>query len=104
MIRCSNRHNTTALNWQDPKPYRFIHAILQVGLGAEDFVGSRGAQWPGDLRQEQEVVEEEAKELLVALSLIELPAVQELTRAQTVGHGVEHQLLKHTELNTGIKF
>lgn len=65
-----------------------------MGLGAEHFVGSRGAQRPGDLCQEQEVVEEEAIELLVALGLIELPAVQELARAQTVGHRVEYQLLK----------
>lgn len=63
-------------------------------LGAEHFVGSRGAQRPDDLRQEQEVIEEEAIELLVALGLVELPAVQELARAQAVGHRVEYQLLK----------
>lgn len=68
-----------------------------MGLGAEHFVGSRGAQWPGDLRQEQEVVEEETIELLVALGLVELPAVQELTRAEAVRHRVEYQLLKQRE-------
>lgn len=68
-----------------------------MGLGAEHFVGSRGAQRPGDLRQEQEVVEEETIELLVALGLVELPAVQELTRAEAVRHRVEYQLLKQRE-------
>lgn len=65
-----------------------------MGLGAEHFFGSRGAQWPGDLRQEQEVIEQEAKELLVALGLVEFPTVQELARAQAVGHRVEYKLLK----------
>lgn len=61
--------------WHNPKPHRFIHAILQMGLGTEHFVGSRRAQWPGDLSQEQEVIKEKAVELLVALGLVQLPAV-----------------------------
>lgn len=44
--------------------------------------------------QQQEVVEEEAIQLLVALGLVELPTVQELARPQAVGHGIEHKLLR----------
>ena len=44
--------------------------------------------------QQQEVVEEEAVQLLVALGLVELPAVQKLAWPQAVGHGIEHKLLR----------
>lgn len=44
--------------------------------------------------QQEEVVEEEAVELLVALGLVELPAVQKFARPQAVSHRVEHQLLE----------
>lgn len=46
------------------------------------------------LCQQQEVVEQEAVELLAALGFEQLPAVEELPGTQTVGDGVEHQLLK----------
>lgn len=36
--------------------------------------------------QQEEVVEEEAVELLVALGLVELPAMQKLAWPQAVGH------------------
>lgn len=45
------------------------------------------------LRQQQEVIEQEAIELFTALGFEQLPAVEELPGTQTVGDGVEHQLL-----------
>lgn len=45
------------------------------------------------LRQQQEVVEQEAIELLAALGFEQLAAVEELPGTQTVGDRVEHQLL-----------
>lgn len=64
-----------------------------MGLCTEHLVRARGAEGFDDLGQEQEVVEEEAVQLLVALGLVEFATVQELARAQAVGHRVEHQLL-----------
>ncbi len=49
------------------------------------------------LRQQQEVVEQEAVELLAALSFEQLPAVEKLPGTQTVGDGVKHQLLEDEE-------
>lgn len=49
------------------------------------------------LRQQQEVVEQEAVQLLAALGFKQLPAVEELPGTQTVGDGVKHQLLKDRE-------
>ena len=48
------------------------------------------------LCEQQEVIEQEAVELLAALGFKEFPAVEELARPQTVGHRVEHKLLKET--------
>ena len=48
------------------------------------------------LCEEQEIVKQEAVELLAALGFEEFPAVEELPWPQTVGHRVEHQLLKET--------
>lgn len=45
------------------------------------------------LRQQQEVVEQEAVELLAALGFEQLATVEELPGTQTVGDRVEHQLL-----------
>lgn len=66
--------------------YCFVHFILQVRFGAEDFVGAGRAQGLYDLGQQEEVVEEEAVQLLVALGLVELPAVQKLAWPQAIGH------------------
>lgn len=52
---------------------------------------------PAHLRQQQEVVEQEAVQLLAALGFKQLPAVEELPGTQTVGDGVKHQLLKDGE-------
>lgn len=46
--------------------------------------------------QQEEVIEEEAIQLLVALGFIELPTVQKLAWPQAVGHRIEHQLLEKT--------
>lgn len=46
--------------------------------------------------QQEEVIEEEAIQLFVALGLVELPAVQKLAWSQAVGHRIEHQLLEKT--------
>lgn len=46
--------------------------------------------------QQEEVVEEEAIQLFVALRLVELSAVQKLAWSQAVGHRIEHQLLEKT--------
>lgn len=75
------------------KPHRFVHAILQVGLGTEDLVVSRGAQRFDDLREEQEVIKQEAKKLLVALGFVQFATVQELSRSQAVCNRVKHKLL-----------
>lgn len=49
------------------------------------------------LRQQQEVIEQEAVELLAALGFKQLPAVEELPGTETVGDGVKHELLKDRE-------
>lgn len=82
------------MNTKKPS-YRLVHAVLQVRLGTENFIHSRGSQRFGDLCEEQKIVEQEAVQLLVTFGFVEFPAVQELPRPQTVGDGVEHQLLEH---------
>lgn len=77
--------------------HRLVHAILQVCFRGEDFVRARWAQRFGHLRQQQEVVEQEAVELFAALGFEQLPAVEELPGTQTVGDRVEHQLLEDGE-------
>lgn len=74
-------------------PHRFVHAILQVGLGTEDLVVSGRAQRFDNLCEEQEVVKQEAVKLLVALGFVQFATVQELSRSQAVGNRVEHKLL-----------
>lgn len=73
--------------------YSLVHLVLQAGFGAEDLVCSRGAQRFDDLCEQQEVVEEEAVQLLVALCLVQFPAVKELPRPQAVCHRVKYKLL-----------
>ncbi len=73
--------------------HRFVHAILQVGFRTEDFIRSRRAQRFDDLREEQEIVKQEAVKLLVAFGFVEFSTLQELPRAQTICYGVEHKLL-----------
>lgn len=60
----------------------------------ERWGAERGGRRQAHLCQQQEVVEQEAVELLAALGFEQLPAVEELPGTQTVGDGVEHQLLK----------
>lgn len=48
--------------------------------------------------EQQEVVEEEAVQFLVALGLIQLPTVQEFPGTQAVGEGVENKLLKENKM------
>lgn len=55
--------------------------------------------WKAHLCQQQEVIEQEAVELLAALGFEKLPAVEELPGTQTVGDRVKHQLLKNTEIS-----
>lgn len=55
--------------------HRFVHAILQVGFRTENLVRSRRAQRFDDLREEQEVVKQEAVKLLVALGFVEFSTV-----------------------------
>lgn len=76
--------NPDAAIWS--QTYSFVHFILQVRLGAEDFVGTRRAQGLYSLGEQEEVIEEEAVQLLVALGLVELPTVQKLAWPQAVGH------------------
>lgn len=56
------------------------------------------------LSQQQEVIEQEAVELLAALGFEQLPAVEELPGTQTVGDGVKHQLLMDGEEKVIISF
>lgn len=70
----------------ETQTYCFVHFILQVRFGAEDFVGAGRAQGLDDLGQQEEVVEEEAIQLFVALGFVELPTVQKLAWPQAVGH------------------
>lgn len=64
-----------------------------MGFRTEDFVRSRRAQRFDDLREEQEIVKQEAEKLLVAFGFVEFSTVQELPRAQTICNRVEHKLL-----------
>lgn len=50
--------------------------------------------------EQQEVIEEEPAQLLVALGLVEFPTVQKLPRPQAVGEGVENKLLEEKETVT----
>lgn len=59
--------------------------------------GQRESKVAAHLRQQQEVVEQEAEELLAAFGFEQLPTVEELPGTQTVGDRVEHQLLKEGE-------
>lgn len=78
--------------------HHLIHFELSVGLGAEELLGARGhGELLDQVGEEQEVVEEEAVQLLVALGLVQLPAVQQLPRPQAVGEGVENELLQEEE-------
>lgn len=77
------------------RTYRLIHLELSVGLRAEKLLGGRGdGELLDHVGEKQEVVEEEPVQLLVALGLVQLSAVQELPGPQAVGEGVENKLLK----------
>lgn len=76
--------------------HRLVHLVLSVGLCIEELVGSGrggGGEGLGGVGEQQEVVEEEGPQLLVALGLVEPAAVEELAWAQAVGEGVEDQVL-----------
>lgn len=80
---------------QDRSAHHFIHLELRAGLGAEELLGARGdGKLLDHVGEQQEVVEEEAVQLLIALGLVQLPAVQQLPGPQAVGEGIENQLLK----------
>lgn len=81
--------------------HHFIHSELSTGLGAEELLIARGgSELPDQVSEQQEVVEEEGMQLLIALGLVQLPAVQKLPGAQAVGEGVENKLLKREENGT----
>lgn len=74
---------------------------MSVGLRAEKFLGARGnSKLLDHVGEKQEVIEEEPVQLLVALGLVQLSAVQELAGSQAVGEGVENKLLKEKETVT----
>lgn len=51
--------------------HRFIHFELSTGLGAEELLGARGSsELPDQVGEQQEVVEEEPVQLLIALGLV----------------------------------
>lgn len=51
--------------------YRFIHFELSSGLGAEELLRGRGSgELPDQVGEQQEVIEEEPVQLLIALGLI----------------------------------
>lgn len=88
--------------------YGFIHLVLRGGFGVEEFVRARGRELFGGLSEEQEVVEEESVELLIALGLEQFPTVEEFSGPQTVGQGVQNQILImknkyiHTQFRTNL--
>lgn len=84
--KCSPRPHASTLICSVESTYCFVHFILQVRFGAEDFVGAGRAQGLYNLGQQEEVVEEEAVQLLVALGLVEFPTVQKLAWPQAIGH------------------
>lgn len=51
--------------------HRFIHFELSTGLGAEELLEARGSsELPDQVGEQQEVVEEEPVQLLIALGLV----------------------------------
>lgn len=81
--------------------HRFVHPELSTGLGVEELLVARGGgKLPDQVGEQQEVVEEEGVQLLIALGLVQLPAVQKLPGAQAVGEGVENKLLEREENGT----
>ena len=89
------------MSCQERYTYHFIHFELSVGLRAEKFLRARGnSKLLDHVGEKQEVIEEEPVQLLVALGLVQLSAVQELAGPQAVGEGVENKLLKEKETVT----
>lgn len=74
--------------------HHFVHFELGVGFGAEEFVGARRDKLFHHVGEQQEVVEKEAVQLLAALRLVELAAVQEFPWSQAVRQGIENWLLQ----------
>lgn len=92
MLLCDRQQHAT---------YRLVHFELSVGLGAEKLLRARGdRKLPDHVGEQQEVIEEEPAQLLVALGLVEFPTVQKLPRPQAVGEGVENKLLEEKETVT----
>lgn len=55
--------------------HRLVHPELYVALGAEELVGARVGEGAGGAGEQQEVIEEQRLQLLVALGLVQLPTV-----------------------------
>lgn len=77
--------------------HRFVHFELRVGFGAEQFIRAGRDKLFNHVGEQEEVIEEEAIQLLTALGLVQFAAVQELPWSQAVCEGVEHRLLGETK-------
>ena len=82
-----------------PCTHHFVHFELGVGLGAEQFIRAGRDKLFDHVGKQQEVVEQEAIQLLAAICLVELAAVQELPRSQAVCEGIEYRLLGETKIH-----
>lgn len=85
--------------WGTSCTHHFVHFELGVGLGAEQFIRARRDKLFDHVGKQQEVVEQEAIQLLAALRLVQLAAVQELPWSQAVCEGIEHGLLGETKIH-----
>lgn len=77
--------------------HHFVHFELGVAFGAEEFIGAGRDKLFNHVGEQEEVIEEEAVQLLTALGLVQLATVQELPWSQAVCEGVEHRLLGETK-------
>ena len=98
-MQCNNTHSQALVkavkSWVRSS-HRLVHLVLRIGLGAEELVRARrgrGGEGLGGVGEQEEVIEEEGPQLLVALGLVEAAAVEELAWAKAVGEGVEDQVL-----------
>lgn len=77
-----------------PLTHCFVHLQLYVGLQAEELVWSRGGEWFGAVREEEEIVEEESPQLPAAFGFVKPAAVEQLARPEAVSQRVEDQVLE----------
>lgn len=83
--------------------HHFVHFELWVGFGAEEFIGARRHKLFNHVGEQEEIIEKEAIQLLIALGLVQLATVQEFPWSQAVCEGVEHRLLGETKLISSSK-